>query len=271
MGAYAPPQGGYGPPPGPPMGGMGMGGGMAGFGQRVAFNGDGGKLFGTYLLYAVVPVIVAYFAMGIFYAIGMVLESALRSGGFVMLFFGGVGMLLMLAAMLAASVLFANKFYAFYYEALALDGQPCQYTGTPQELAKMMVINALLTMVTCGIYTPWAIVRMKEFVHSKVLVGGQPNRLTFHGDPASLLGTYILGVILIYCTLGIYGPWFANNIFAFMWENTKLDGRNYQFRKDPGGFFGTYLLTVILSMVTCNIYYPWGICNILKWEAERVA
>ncbi|TKD04483.1 DUF898 family protein [Polyangium fumosum] len=269
MGAYAPPQGGYGPPPGPPMGMMGAG--VPGIGQRVVFNGDGGKLFGTYLLFAVVPMIVAYFIMGIFYAIGMAIESAARTGGVIMLLFSLVGGLIMFAGILGASVMFANKFYGFYFEALQLDGQPCQYTGTPQELAKVMVINALLTTVTCGIYTPWAIVKTKEFVDSKVLVAGQPGRLTFHGDPASLLGTYILGMILVYCTLGIYGPWFANNIFAFMWENTKLDGRAYQFRKDPGGFFGTYLLTIILSAVTCNIYYPWGICNILKWEAERVA
>jgi len=248
-----------------------MGAGIPGIGQRVNFNGDGGKLFGTYLLFAVVPAIVAYFVLGIFYGIGFALESALRSGGIVMMLFSLVGMLVMLAGVLTASVLFANKFYAFYYEALSLDGQQCQYIGTPQELAKVMLINMILSSITCGIYTPWAIVRMKEFVHSKVLVGGQPNRLTFHGDPASLLGTYILNMLLVYCTFGIYGPWMANNIFAFMWENTKLDGRGYQFRKDPGGFFGTYLLTIILSMITCNIYYPWGICTILKWEAERVA
>ncbi|MRG97343.1 DUF898 family protein [Polyangium spumosum] len=269
MGAYAPPQGGYGPPPGAPMG---MGGGFAGgIGGRVVFNGDGGKLFGTYLLFGVVPVIAAYFVFGIIYGIGFGLESAIGTGGIVMALFSLIGGLVLFAGVLVASVLFANKFYGFYYEALALDGQQCQYTGTPQELAKVMVLNTILTSVTCGIYTPWAIVRMKEFVHSKVLVGGQPNRLTFHGDPASLLGTYILGLILMYCTLGIYGPWFANNLFAFMWENTKLDGRGYQFRKDPGGFFGTYLLTVLFTYLSCGIYYPWGICNILKWEAERVA
>jgi uncharacterized membrane protein YjgN (DUF898 family) len=63
----------------------------------------------------------------------------------------------------------------------------------------------------------------------------------------------------------------VNNLFAFMWENTKLDGRPFQFQKDPGGFFGTYLLAVILSYCTLGIYMPWGICNILKWESERVA
>lgn len=250
---------------------MGMGGGAAAGGQRVVFNGEGGKLFGTYLLYGAAPVAVAYVIFGILFSIGMAIDRAAGAGGILMVIMGGLGGLLLIAGVLVASVMFSNKFYAFYYEALSLDGQQCQYIGTPQELAKILVINAILTNITCGIYTPWAIVRMKEFVDSKVLVNGQPNRLTFHGDPASLLGTYILGSILTSVTCGIYAPWFINDIFAFMWENTKLDGRNYQFRKDPGGFFGTYLLAVILSSITCGIYYPWGFCNILKWEAERVA
>ena len=267
MGAYAPPGGGggYGPPPGPM-------GGMAGApGQRVSFNGDGGKLFGTYLLYLAAPMIVGYIVLAIVGFIGGMIDRAIGAGGILAVLIAIVGGVAMIALVLGASVMFTNKFYAFYFEALSMDGQGCQYTGTPQELAKVMVVNTLLTSITCGIYTPWAIVRMREFVDSKVLVGGQPNRLTFHGDPASLLGTYILGAILTNVTCGIYGPWFVNDIFAFMWENTKLDGRPFQFRKDPGGFFGTYLLAVILSSITCGIYYPWGICNIFKWEAERVA
>ena len=70
--------------------------------------------------------------------------------------------------------------------------------------------------------------------------------------------------------MGIYGAWFANDIFAFYWENSKIDGRGFAFRKDPGGFLGTYILTAILSYCTLFIYLPWGICNITRWEYERV-
>lgn len=246
-----------------------MGGGMPG--QRVVFNGDGGKLFGLVLLYRAVPAIAGYIVLFILVAIGGVIDRAIGTGGILSGLMAIMGGLILIAAMLGAAVVYSNKFYGFYYEATTLDGQQCQYTGTPQELAKMIVINAILTSITCGIYTPWAIVRTSEFVHSKVLVNGQPNRFSFHGDPASLLGTYILGSILTSITCGIYGAWFANDLFAFMWEGTRLDGRPFQFRKDPGGFFGTYLLAVILTYVTCGVYASWGYCNILKWEAERVA
>lgn len=250
---------------------MGMAGGGAIGGQRVNFTGDGGKLFVNYLLYISAPVVVGYIILMILMFIGGAIDRAAGTGGILSILFLSVGGLALMAAVLVGSTMFANKFYAFYYEALTIDGQQCQYTGTTGELAKIMIVNSLLTSITCGIYAPWAIVRMKEFVHGKVLVSGQPGRYTFHGDPSSLLGTYILGAILSNITCGIYGPWFANDLFAFMWENTRLDGRPFQFRKDPGGFFGTYLVTMLLTMITCGIYYPWGICNIFKWEAERVA
>jgi uncharacterized membrane protein YjgN (DUF898 family) len=235
-----------------------------GIGQRVVFRGDGGTLLGTYLVYCLAPVFAGILAAGLFAFLGGTIGSGME------IVMPLLGFVLLAAAWLVAAVLFSNKFYAFYYEALVLDGQPCQYTGTPGELAKLMVINSLLTFATCGIYSLWAIVRTKEFVYSKVLVGGQPNRLTFHGDPASLLGTYILGVIINYCTLGLYAPWFGNNLIAFMWENTKLDGRAYQFRKDAGGLLGWCTIAFQFSLLTLGVYVPWGICNIFKWEAERV-
>lgn len=248
-----------------------MGDGTGVGGQRVAFYGDGAKLFMMYLLYLVAPIFVGVIVFGFLGLIGE--KLALVGGGIGV--FGvmamGVSGLALIACEFGAIVISTNKFLGYYYEALTIDRQPCQYTGTPRELANVLIVNTILTSITCGIYIPWAMVRMKEFVDSKVLVNGQPNRLTFYGDPASFLGTYILGMILATITCGIYGPWFANDVFAFMWENTRLDGRPFQFRKNPRGFFGTYLINVILMNVTCGIYYPWAICNILKWEADRVA
>ena len=135
---------------------------------------------------------------------------------------------------------------------------------------KSQFVNLLLIQITFGIYTPWALVNLKKWTYENVEVGGQRGRLTFDGDGGTLFGTYLLGAILTYCTLGIYGAWLANDIFAFYWDNTRLDGRGFSFKKDPGGFLGTYILTVLLSYCTLGIYLPWGICNLFKWEAERV-
>ncbi len=144
MGAYAPPGGGggYGPPPGSMGGGMGMAG------QRVAFNGDGGKLFVLTLLYRAAPVLGGYVLILILALVGRAIDAAVGAGGILAILMAVVGGLGMFVVVLGSAVVYTNKFYQFYYEALTLDGQQCQYTGTPQEVAKLVIINAILTGIT---------------------------------------------------------------------------------------------------------------------------
>jgi hypothetical protein len=247
-----------------------MMGSQGAFGSRAVFTGDGGKLFATYLLYAMAPIFGAIVVAGTLVAIGAGIESATNTGAAIALFMLLAG-LVMIAAAIAVPLMFMNKFFAFYFESLTLDGQRCNYVGTAGELLKSQFVNLLLMQITFGIYTPWALVNLKKWTYANVEVGGQRGRLTFDGDGGTLFGTYLLGMLLTYCTLGIYGAWLVNDILAFYWENTKLDGRGFAFKKDPGGFLGTYILTLLLSYCTMYIYFPWGICNLLKWEAERVA
>ena len=299
-GGYGPPPGGggYGAPPGgggygvppdaPPGGGFGAPPGAmvpAGpGGQRVQFTGEGGTLLGTFIMYIIAP----YFATMALVTTPMIMATAMvassasahhgrhaSSGveGVAMLFsiLSIVGMLVGLVAIFVTPLLFLNKFIGFRMDNMVLDGQRCSYKGTVMELFKVHIVNQILTALTLGIYTPWALCRMATFMYENTEVNGQRGRLTFTGDGATLLGTYIIGAILTSCTFGIYGAWLANDIFAFFWQGTKLDGRPFGFKKDPGGFLGTYIITVILNMITCGIYYPWGICNIIRWETERVA
>jgi hypothetical protein len=254
---------------------------MAPIGQRVQFTGEGATLLGTYLIYALGPAILGYAVSFGFSLVGGLVGAATTTtshgrhaapagpSGFAIVMIL-LGVLIHLTLVFGGSLMFTQKFIGFRTEGFVLDGQRCKYNGTFGQFVGVGLLNGLLCIVTVGIYTPWAICRIVEFIYENSTVNGQPARMTFSGSPTQLFGKYILGIILTYCTLGIYGAWFANDLFAFFWENTKLDGRPFNFRRDPAGFLGTYILTVIISMCTLGIYYPWGICNIMKWEAERV-
>lgn len=291
-GGYGPPPGGggYGAPPGapgapggygpPPGGGFGAppGGGFVppgapmpmGTGGRVLFTGEGGELFKIYLLYNLVPIFGTYLVVGAMVGIGSFIDQQAKTGGII----GGVaalvGGLLFLAAIIGVAIAFGQKFNEFHYQNTKLDGQQCEYRGTMGGLAKVIGVNMLLTMLTFGIYAPWAYVAYKKYCYENTLVNGQPGRLAFDGSPSDLLGKYIIGMILTYCTMGIYVFWLMNDIFAFQWENTKLDGRPFQFRRDPGGLFGTLILNYLLVYCTAGIYTPWMMCNLFKWESEHV-
>jgi uncharacterized membrane protein YjgN (DUF898 family) len=245
---------------------------MAPGGQRVQFTGEGGKLLVTFLLWGVAPMVAGMVGFGIFSAIGQAVDSDKygRPGPIatVMML---VGMLIMYGVIFVGSLLLQNKMFEFRADNTVIDGQRCKYVGTAGGMLKAMFVPLLLTSLTGGIYAPWMICKLWSWIDENTEVNGQRGRLTFTGDGGTLLGKFILGYILTACTMGIYGPWFANDIFAFHWENTKIDNRGFTFRKDPGGFFGTYLLTMILIYCTGGIYAPWGVCNIWKWECERVS
>jgi hypothetical protein len=270
----APPGGGFGAPPGGGYGapggfGGGPGGPMAS-GVRALFAGDGGKLFVIYIVNYMLPlfaVIAVY--MGLVLA-GQGIAHATDTPALAIPF-GLMGLLVYLGGLIGTIVVFSHKFNKFYYDSFKLDGEQAEYTGDLKGLAGAMAVNLGLCMVTFGIYAPWAIVAIRKYLYANISVGGRPGRLTFEGSPGELFGKFIVGILLTYCTLGIYSLWFAQDMFAFKWENTKIDGRPFGFRKDVGGFFGTYLVNVLLTYVTCGIYAPWMMCNLVKWESEHVS
>jgi uncharacterized membrane protein YjgN (DUF898 family) len=250
------------PPPGGPMMAPGV---------RAQFSGDGGQLLVSWLLYAILPIFVIAAIFGGLVFVGAIIDQQARAHGAIQGVFGALGGLVYFAGILGVQVVYTQKFYEFYYQQFKLDGHSCQYTGTMQGLAGKLILNAVLTGLTMGIYAPWAIVNLRKYCYENVVIDGQRGRLTFDGSPGELLGKFIVGMLLTYCTAGIYMIWFYNDLCAFKWEHTKLDGRAFSFRKDPGGFFGTYLINMLLTYCTAGIYSPWMMCNLIKWEAERVA
>lgn len=71
-----------------------------------------------------------------------------------------------------------------------------RFTGKGSEYFRIWIVNLLLTIVTLGIYFPWAKVRKLRYFYGNTLVGGDP--LDFHGDPKKMLRGYLLvGVLLL--------------------------------------------------------------------------
>lgn len=266
-GGFGPPPGGpggFGPPPGgpggfaPPMGGAG----------RVSFAGKGGDLIVTYLVQVVLPM------MGIYLVFGGLMagvQMAFRNSNPSL----GAALSLPFALCLAAGMMWAGlnaavRLSRFHFENLTIEGKRCQYHGTVGSLVKAMWLDYVIMACTFGLYFPWYVTKLNKYQYSQVEVQGG-ERLEFNGDPASLLGTYIIGMILVSITFGIYFPWFANNMYEWRWNATSISGRPFRFMKDPGGLFGQWIINAILTMCTGGIYAPWAMCAMWDWETRHVS
>ena len=81
-----------------------------------------------------------------------------------------------------------------------------RFTGSGSEYFRLWIVNLLLTLLTLGLYHPWAKVRKLRYFYGNTLVGEHP--LGFHADPRRMLRGYLLVALLLalYTAAGHYSP-----------------------------------------------------------------
>ena len=133
---------------------------------------------------------------------------------------------------------------------------PIRFTGSGSEYFRIWIVNLLLTLVTAGLYFPWAKVRRLRYFYGNTLVAGQP--LGFHGDPKKMLRGYLLVALLggLYSVAGNFSPvagLVAFVIIALLWPalfksslqfrlaNTSWRGLRFRFKGSVGGAYRALL------------------------------
>ncbi len=59
-----------------------------------------------------------------------------------------------------------------------IDAHPLEFTGSGGEYFRVWIVNVLLSIITLGIYTPWARRRTAQYFYSHTLVAGSPLEFT---------------------------------------------------------------------------------------------
>ncbi len=129
------------------------------------------------------------------------------------------------------------------------EAHPFRFTGTTGEFFGIWIVNLFLTIITVGIYSPWAKVRKKRYFYGHTWVADA--NFEYHGNPVAILkGRLIaLAVFAVYSGFAHFmpqvavflaillfaaAPWFIARSMAFNAFNSSY--RNIRFR-----FHATYL------------------------------
>jgi len=80
-----------------------------------------------------------------------------------------------------------------------------EFQGRGLSFLWLLIWTTLLTLITVGIFTPWAYTAQQKWIARNTTVDGKP--LEFTGTGLGLLGNWLLVFILTTITLGIYVPW----------------------------------------------------------------
>lgn len=153
-----------------------------------------------------------------------------------------------------------------------------EFTGSGAEYFRIWIVNLLLTLVTAGLYYPWAKVRKLRYFYGNTLVGG--HALDFHGDPKRMLRGYLLvglffvlysvagnvspvaGAIALLLLAGLWPALFRASM-RFRLANTSWRGLRFRFTGDTAGaykamlpLFVPALLVVVLPAFTSETAGP---------------
>lgn len=153
-------------------------------GRRLDFNGTGGDLFGHWILWELLTGVTC----GIY---GIFMFVALRRWEM------------------------KHTFYQDQPETIgSFDGNSFEYFG-------LSLVQGLLSLVTCGIATPWTITWIENWQMEHSVVGH--DRMRYDGTGLGLLGQYLIVAILTVITCGIYSAWGIVRLDKYLFSHVHVD------------------------------------------------
>ncbi len=147
-----------------------------------------------------------------------------------------------------------------------------QFTGSAGEYFRIWIVNLCLTVITLGLYSPWAKVRRKRYFYGSTLLEGAAFEYT--GNPVAILKGRLLvvGLFAIYSlaqgTLPLLSvaltagalvllPWIVQRALQFNARNSMHRNIRFAWRGSKIQIFSVLLIAVLLVPLTLGIAYPW--------------
>jgi uncharacterized membrane protein YjgN (DUF898 family) len=166
------------------------------------------------------------------------------------------------------------------------------FHGTGSSLFLLILKNVLLTIVTLGVYAPWAATERRKYVWQNVEFHGQ--RFIYGGTGLELFLGYVKVLVGYALFLGVpalvrlISPDLGNAVqiafalgvvalipFAVYWSRAYLLSRStwrgIHFSMEPGAgsFARTFILGYLLTLVTLGLYMPVWLNKLRKISTDR--
>jgi uncharacterized membrane protein YjgN (DUF898 family) len=149
------------------------------------------------------------------------------------------------------------------------------FTGSGWEYFRIWLVNLVLTVLTLGIYYPWARVRKLRYIYANTTVDG--DALTYHATGWQLfkgmvVAGLIFGAINLMAALApalavlsglafwLLLPWFWSSAMRFRLRQSSWRGVRFGFRGSIGGAYsalGGGALVLIASLVAVALSLTW--------------
>ena len=156
--------------------------------------------------------------------------------------------------------------------ATTLTVEEMSFTGNAGEFFRIWIVNLCLTIVTLGIYSPWAKVRRNKYLYRHTQLAGAS--FDYHAQPVAilkgrliavaLLGGYLLAStavpllsLAILLLIFLLMPWLLVRSRMFAMRNTSYRNVRFRFKPVYAESYKTILWYSFLTLITFGIAFAW--------------
>ena len=160
------------------------------------------------------------------------------------------------------------------------------FTGRAGEYFRIWIVNLFLSIVTVGIYSAWAKVRVKRYVLGHTLLGDLP--FAYDANPWAIFRGRLIAVALVGLWTGLgyvsplaqlallvplafFVPWLAVASLRFNARVSSYRNVGFSFDGDYRGALKNYVGLVLLAALTAYGLLPWVVRRQKQWVAQHTS
>lgn len=168
---------------------------------------------------------------------------------------------------------------------------PLSFTGKGSTYFGIVIVNWLLTVITLGIYYPWAKARTLKYIYGSTVFNA--DQFVFHGTGKemfigflktllillvlaavviafTLADMQILGIVIAYLLLFAFIPLAIHGSYRYRMARTSWRGIRFGYRGNKWELFGNMILWLFLTLITLGIYSAWMEVKMRKYVYSNV-
>ncbi|QOL25726.1 DUF898 domain-containing protein [Thalassotalea sp. LPB0316] len=160
-----------------------------------------------------------------------------------------------------------------------------QFHGNAKEYFSIWIVNLLLTIVTLGVYSPWAKVRNTRYIYGNTEADG--HRFTYLASPIQILkgrviaavllvGYYMLATIspfsgaMLAIGLVVFMPFLVVQSLKFKMKVTGYRNIRFSFHGKYGRAFVVFVLYPFLSLFTFYLAMPFALAKMDEFIIDNI-
>ncbi|MEF2277477.1 DUF898 family protein [Deinococcus sp. YIM 134068] len=172
--------------------------------------------------------------------------------------------------------------------APAVETHPMSFTGQAGEYFRIWIVNTALTIVTLGLYLPWARVRQRQYFYGHTWLDG--HNFEYTASPLALLRGYlIVGAFFLaysvssnfeqtFWLAGVIGvlflvlyPWLVMKSLRFLTASSTHRGLRFRHHGRAGGAYTSYGLANLAAGLSGGLALPWAWFMQRRYQVEGAA